>query len=272
MASSLSLARRMTPAGQQRVSAQGGHGSDRGRPVVLVHGSVLNATWTWRLQQPLAESFPLVMPNRSGYSPHQAREQIDFYEQADEIAAVLEGEEEAHLVGYSYGGIVALLAAVRRPEAVRSLTVIEPPAVWLARGNDDVDRLAFELFKLFFSGPSEPLAFLEQFLPLIGGSFRLPRRLPPDLEQGARALMAERGPWDARIPLDELAAAPFPKLVVSGAHNAALDAICDVLERRLDAERVVIRGGGHNIPQLGAPFNEALTSFLGRVERGELAA
>jgi pimeloyl-ACP methyl ester carboxylesterase len=233
---------------------------------------VTNAAWTWRSQQPLAESFTLVMPNRSGYSPGPAREQIDFYDQADELAAVLDREEEAHLVGYSYGGIVALLAAARRPEAVRSLTVIEPPALWVGRGNDDVDRLAFELFKLFFSGPSDPLAFLEQFLPLVGGSFRLPRRLPPDLEQGVRALMAERGPWDARIPLDELAAAPFPKLVVSGGHNAALDAICDVLEARLGAERFVIRGGGHNIPHLGAPFNDALASFLRRVERRALAA
>ena len=35
------------------------------------------------------------------------------------------------------------------------------------------------------------------------------------------------------IPLDELAAAPFPKLVISGGHNAAFDAVCDVLEERL---------------------------------------
>jgi len=76
------------------------------------------------------------------------------------------------------------------------------------------------------SGSSEPLAFLEEFLPIIGASFRLPRRLPADLEQGARALMAERGPWDARIPVEAIAAAPFPKLVVSGAHHPALDAIC----------------------------------------------
>ena len=56
--------------------------------------------------------------------------------------------------------------------------------------------------------------------------------------------MAERPPWEAEIPLDELAAAPFPKLVVSGAHNAAFDAVCDVLEERLGAERAVLPGAG----------------------------
>ena len=63
--------------------------------------------------------------------------------------------------------------------------------------------------------------------------------LPPELEQGARALAVERGPWEADVPLDALAAGPFPKLVVSGAHHPAFDAICDVLERELDAERLV---------------------------------
>jgi pimeloyl-ACP methyl ester carboxylesterase len=246
------------------------HGTTGGPRVVLVHGSIVNATWMWGPQRPLAETFTLVTPNRSGYPPHAAREQIDFYEQADELAAML--DDDAHLVGYSYGGIVALLAAAQRPDAVRSLTVIEPPALWLARGNEDVDRLAFDLFKLFFSGPSEPRAFLEKFLPLLGASFRLPRQLPADLEQGARALMGERGPWDARIPLDELAAAAFPKLVVSGAHHPALEAVCDALERGLDAERAVIRGGGHNIPQLGERFNEVLSGFVERAESCALAA
>jgi pimeloyl-ACP methyl ester carboxylesterase len=35
----------------------------------------------------------------------------------------------AHLVGHSYGGVVAMLAAGLRPQAVRSLALIEPS--WL---------------------------------------------------------------------------------------------------------------------------------------------
>jgi hypothetical protein len=76
--------------------------------------------------------------------------------------------------------------------------------------------------------------------------------------------MVERGPWEARPPLDELRASPFPKLVVSGGWSAAFDAVCDVLEQRLDAERAVLPGKGHNPQLLGAPFNELLTDFVRR--------
>jgi len=235
-----------------------------GPRVVLVHGSVTNARWLWMPQRTLADSFTLVMPNRSGYPPREARDYIDFEQQADELAELL--DDGSHLVGFSYGGVIALLAAERRIDALASLTVIEPPALWLARGVPEVDRLARDLFNVFWSPPPDLRAFLDQFMSLMGGKLTLPKVLPPDLEQGVRALMVERPPWDARFALDELERAPFPKLVVSGAHHAALDAVCDVLEERLDAERAVVNAGGHNIPHTGAEFNEVLSAFLLRAE------
>jgi hypothetical protein len=54
----------------------------------------------------------------------------------------------------------------------------------------------------------------------------------------------------------------FPKLVVSGGHSPAFDAVCDVLEERLGAERAVLPGAGHSVQRLGTPFNERLTSFV----------
>jgi len=80
--------------------------------------------------------------------------------------------------------------------------------------------------------------------------------------------MVERPPSEAVIPFDVLEATPFPKLVVSGAHSAAFDAVCDVLEERLPAERVVLPGAGHSVQRLGEPFNEVLTSFVERAEAG----
>jgi len=53
--------------------------------------------------------------------------------------------------------------------------------------------------------------------------------------------------------LDALAGAPFPKLVVWGAHDAAFEAVCDVLAARLQAERAVIPGVGHGVQRTGAP-------------------
>ena len=76
--------------------------------------------------------------------------------------------------------------------------------------------------------------------------------------------MVERPPSEAEIPLDGLAAAPFPKLVVTGGHDAAFEAIGDALEERLGAERAVFPGAGHSVQRLGAPFNDALTAFVER--------
>jgi len=231
--------------------------------VVLVHGSVGNGPATWGAMQPLSERWELVVPNRGGYPPNPPLERIDFEVQAEELAPLL--EDSAHLVGHSYGGVIALLLAARYPDRVRSLTVSEPPAFGLARGNPEVDRLVASLDAFFSAAPDDPGEFLQGFLARVGSDVRLPESLPPELEQGSRALRAERPPWEAEIPLEELAAAPFPKLVVSGAHHPAFDAVCDVLEQRLGAERAVLPGAAHSVPR--APgYPERLEAFLGVAE------
>lgn len=224
-----------------------------GPRVVLVHGSVTNGAITWMAQRPLAERFTLVVVDRSGYPPGPPVEHIDFEVQAAELAELLEPGD--HLVAHSYGGVIALLAA---PEVeLSSLTVIEPPAFGVARGHPGVE----DFLQHFYAAPSDPRSYLEFFLPLVGSKMKLPDPLPPGLEAGARAALAERPPHEARIPLDELAAAPYPKLVVSGAHSDALDAVCELLEQRLAAERAVLEGAGHSIPR--APgFNDVLAEFL----------
>jgi pimeloyl-ACP methyl ester carboxylesterase len=228
-----------------------------GPRVVLVHGSVGNGAVTWAEQRPLAERFELLIVDRPGYPPNPPLERIDFEEQANEIAELLEPGD--HLVGHSYGGVVSLLAAARRPDRLRSLTVNEPPAFGVARGQPAVEAFLDN----FHGAPSEPRAYLEFFLPLVGSAIELPDPLPPALEAGARAALAERPPHEAVIPLEELSEAPFPKLVVSGAHHPAFDAVCDVLEERLGAEREVLPGAGHSIPR--APgYNERLEAFLAR--------
>lgn len=45
----------------------------------------------------------------------------------DDLIAVLEAGAPAHLLGYSFAGIVAQLATARRPELVRSLTLLTTP-------------------------------------------------------------------------------------------------------------------------------------------------
>jgi len=135
--------------------------------------------------------------------------------------------------------------------------VNEPPAFGVARGDPAVEEFLVQVS----AAPRDPRGYLEHFLPLVGSALAVPDPLPPPLEAGARAALAERSPHEAEIPLDDLAAAPFPKLVVSGGHSAAFDAVVDVLVDRLGAEHAVVRGAGHSIPR--APgYGETLAAFL----------
>ena len=233
--------------------------------LLLVHGSVVNAELTWSAQKPLAEHFEIVAPNRRGFPPGPDVERVDFEDEAVWLEQFL--EPGTHLVGHSYGGVIALLAAGRRPELLRSLTVIEPPAFGMARGVPAVDDFIARIEEQWTNGPRNPAEFLRGFLALVGSSTP-PGDFTPELLQGARTLMVERSPAEAVIPFGELAAAPFPKLVVSGGHSPAFEAFCDVLEERLGAERAVLPGAGHSVQRLGEPFNELLTEFVLRASTG----
>jgi pimeloyl-ACP methyl ester carboxylesterase len=225
-----------------------------GPRLVLVHGSVTPGWATWNAQRPLADRFTLVVPTRSGYPPNPPLDRIDFVRQSEELAELVQPGD--HLVAHSYGAVVALLAAPDLPLA--SLTVVEPPAFGVALGRPAVQ----DFLETISRAPREPRAYLEYFLPLVGSSMQVPDPLPIELEAGARAALAERAPNEAEIPLEALAATGYPKLVVSGGHSAAFDAVCDVLEARLGARRTVLRGAGHSVPRLGEPFNELLEAFV----------
>jgi pimeloyl-ACP methyl ester carboxylesterase len=225
--------------------------------LVLIHGSVTNASSSWGKQRPLASRFELVAPDRPGFSPGSPIERVDFEQEVPWLRSLVRPGD--HLVGQSYGGVVALLAAPSLPLA--SLTVIEPPAFALARGDPAVESWIATATAL----PRTDLrAYLEAFLAHVGVPFPLRWPLPPDLQQGAEAFLTERPPWEAEVPLEPL---PYPVLVVTGDHEPAFDAVADVLVRGLGSERAVERavvpGAGHAV-QFAPGFNDVLVDFVER--------
>ncbi|HSE46296.1 MAG TPA: alpha/beta fold hydrolase [Gemmatimonadales bacterium] len=236
-----------------------------GPRVVMVHGDVFGAEMTWAAQQPLADRYHLLLVNRRGFGASPDVEAEDFAVDAEDIVEVL--GDGAHLVGHSYGGVVSLLAAAAHPDKIHSLVVVEPPAFALTLESDQETRAFVGEVKALLASEPAPEDFLRTFVKLVGGDpSRLPPQLPPPLLKAASVQMKGRWPWDAIVPLDKLATTSFPKLVISGGHSHLFDAVCDVLEQRLPAQRVVLPGAGHSIPTVGEPFNRTLESFWGTVD------
>ena len=236
-----------------------------GPPVVFVHGSVVGADLTWRRQRELADDWTLLFANRPGFGASPPLERGDFEAEAPLVAELL--DEGAHLVGHSYGGVIALLAAAQRPESVLSLTVSEPGSLGVARGNPAVDEMIENGEKLFgHADEIPPQVFLSLFRGGANSANETPDELPDSLERGARLLMKERPSWEAEVPVELLREAGFPILVVSGGHSEAFEAVCDSLADQVGAHRDVITGRGHTVPSTGAPYNRRLRSFLSEAE------
>jgi pimeloyl-ACP methyl ester carboxylesterase len=232
-----------------------------GPPVLLVHGSVVGAERTWHHQLALAEHWSLCIPNRPGFAASPPLARGDFELEAPLFAELL--GDGAHLVGHSYGAVIALYAAALRPSAVRSLTISEPGCLRVAAGMELVDAQIANGERLYeLADTLEPPEFLQAFRGGVGSTHATPAELSSELLRGARLLMNERPPWQADPPLAALAGEAFPKLVISGGHSSVFDAVCDLVASRIGARRVVVSGRGHTIPATGTPYNELLHAFL----------
>ncbi|MDM0044399.1 alpha/beta fold hydrolase [Variovorax dokdonensis] len=237
--------------------------------VVLVHGSAqgsaLGGDSHFSRQQGLAQrGWQLLVPDRPGHgrSPDPGRPD-DATLDGELVAQLLPGEG-AHLVGHSYGGCVALDAAMRDPSRVRSLTLIEPAMAALAMNRLEVLRFGLRMVStLVFS--TSPIARIEGFIRLVnippevrGGSS------PAELERMGDAIKRLRLPSGKtlRRQLETLRAAGVPMLVVSAGWSRAFDIVCDTVAdvgggRRLDIATP------HHFPQLVSDkFNDALDAFM----------
>lgn len=236
------------------------HSWGEGPRIVLVHGSILGGRHAWVDQRPLIQRWTLVAPDLPGHGD-AAEGPSDFEVSAELVAGELL-QEPVHLVGLSYGGIVAMLAATARPGSVRSLTIIEPPATSAAPDVPEVTVFDESLRSILAAADEDPRTVLGRFFALVGVRQPVPDPLPEPLAKGFRTLVRTRAPGEAKLPLRQLAGAPFRSLVLSGGHSRAFEAIADAIAEAIGAERDVVSGAGHLVPNVGRRFNDRLETFL----------
>jgi pimeloyl-ACP methyl ester carboxylesterase len=227
-----------------------------GAEVFLIHGGA-SPEATWAGLESLRQRWTVAVVYRRGFPPSPAPPDArqDFEVDAADLISVLDGPR--HVVGHSYGGTAALVAAGQRPDLFRSLVLLEP-AHSLAAEDPDVARLNKLGETVLAHGLETQPELLREFLRISGVAVG-DGPLPDEVINGIRRAHNSRSPYEARPAFSAIRNAGLPRLVVSGDHNAAIEKVCDALTHELAADRAVFPGGGHFIPR--AP------GFLGYLER-----
>ena len=245
-----------------------------GPAVVMIHGGPqggpIGGAEAFKKQEALAErGWQLVLPDRPGHARTPSRGPEDMDVDAVWVAEML--AESSHLVGHSYGGLVAMAAAARRPQAVRSLTLVEAPV--FAAAPDDADvQAARAVQERIMTADLSPLQRLMEF----GAFARIPREdlTTPSMDQmiamgEGLARMRSPGDWDGRATMAAIARAAIPVLTITGGWSPHFDAIGRGLAAATGGRHRVV-ASGHHFPQLMDPeFNDVVDAFLRSVEKDD---
>ena len=101
-----------------------------GEPVVFIHGAFIADTFRLLLAEPvLVGRYQLILYRRRGYvGSSRVSVPVSVGQQADDCRMLLKhlGVGQAHIVGHSYGGAVALQLALTFPDLAHSLALLEP--------------------------------------------------------------------------------------------------------------------------------------------------
>jgi pimeloyl-ACP methyl ester carboxylesterase len=225
--------------------------------VVLVHGSLDRGATFARVVRRLPD-LTVVTYDRRGYNRSRAmgvgRTLADH---VDDLLSVV-GDGPAVVVGHSYGGDVALGAALRTPGAIRAVGAYEPPLPWFEWWPH---RSASSITD---EGPAE---FAEGFFRRVvgdGGWERLTDRARADRQADGPALVAELADLRRGGEAFDLTQLRVPLVLGRGGasishHRRAIDAIVELVP---DAEVVEVPGSAHGA-QLSHP--DAFATFVRRV-------
>ncbi len=255
---------------------------DDGPSVIFVHGGVQGGLGggpdTFDGQHALADKgWRLRFVERPGFGQSPSRGVDDMDADAAWIADML--GDGAHLVGHSWGGADALLAAARRPDAVRSLTLIEPalfPVVMTdpeLRAKPEMQAVGGRLAGLMMQSETPAdyaIKFAQSVLGPPGDADMLARVAGLEADRalaarvGCAVLQGKMSTPDAmRGAADAMAAQGVPVLVVNGGWSPFFEIIGQVVARFTGGRYEVVPAANHMVQQKSADaFNAVLDGFM----------
>ena len=143
-----------------------------GEAVVLLHGGLSKtSSWDYLLVPALEDDFHVFGYDRAGHGFTADRSgSLHFEFQVKEAIAYLETivKEPAHLIGYSDGGIIALMVAIQRPELVKSIVAIGANYHFSAPMSDFAEAFVSEEDQAEYNliSPDKPHTLLEKIIKM----------------------------------------------------------------------------------------------------------
>ena len=256
------------------------HWGTTGPRVVIIHGGVQGRLGggpdTFVKQQAWgSEGFQVELVQRPGFGASPSRGPDNMDHEAVWIADML--GNGANLIGHSWGGADALLAAARKPKAVRSLILVEPALTAIAEAdqtlrNSPAVRAGAEMRFHITMSAHTPAEYGEVFANMLGnssgGSATSAVHLGKDSAESTRvgcALLQSKiaPPGEFNAAIATVSAAHIPVLIVTGGWNPSFDAAGEVLARLLHGRHIIIRSPSHFV-QLANPaeFNAQVGAFM----------
>ncbi|MDB5107676.1 MAG: dehH1 2 [Candidatus Binatus sp.] len=246
------------------------------QPVVLIHGSIVaDAYLPLTTQRPLAHGYQLVRYRRRGFMGSSHAPPASIEDQANDCLGLMRhlGVAKAHVVGHSYGGVIASQLTLAAPEVVHSLTLMEPAFVWMVPNTETAAlESAFahyqagnkrEAVDAFMSGVSGP-GYSNELENLLPGAFEA---AVADADTFFQVEMPALMKFGENFSAERLRRIKKPVLAMVGRNSVPLfPAIHDVILRTIaQAEALEIPGAGHML-QIENPtaVAEGLAEFFSR--------
>ncbi len=173
-------------------------GPPAGQVVILLHGfPETRGEWRHQMTALAAAGYRAVAFDQRGYSPGARPSDVAAYEAEHLVADVIAvadhlGAQRFHLVGHDWGGAVAWQVAGRRPERLRTLTVVSTPHPAAFRASIQTgEQREKSSYMLFFRSPEAEDTFLADDAALLRNLYEA-SGLPADSAAEHLAVMRER--------------------------------------------------------------------------------